>query len=503
MGSKVKRTAQALSVRTELSGKRILLTGTTGFLAKLVLEKLIRAVPDVGRLVLLIRNGGGSDGARGRFEREIAASSVFDKLRAEQPDALLRFFFDKIECVTGEVTEPGLGLPVGKFAELAGRVDVVINAAASVNFREPLDQALLINALSVRNIAALACLANAPLIHISTCYVNGYNQGEMMEQAVHPAGAAIARHRDGYYDAPGLIAQLRRKIEQVKADVREPGLLEDRLIELGIREANHYGWNDTYTFTKWLGEQIAMECMHGRTLSVVRPSIIESTLQEPSPGWIEGVKVADAVILAYARGKTNFFPAKVDEVIDLIPADLVVNGILLVTAEALARRARHRVYQCCSGSGNPILMGEVIRLIQEEGKRNWRAYDRLFCNEPKHDFRAVGNHTFRLMLGAMRVAVTLWNPIRRLFGIAGVSKSLDLLRTTHKLATIFAFYSQPRYRFHNPGLAALSQRFTPEHRALFPVDARLINWTIYLCRHMAGLNRYVLRPRADLAPTRG
>jgi len=489
-----------LSVQTALSGKRILLTGATGFLAKVVLEKLIRAVPDIGRIVLLLRGGRNGTGARERFEREIAASSIFDTLRTQRPDYLAQIFADKIECVTGEVTEANFGLPANRFIELAARIDVIINAAASVNFREPLDQALSINALSLHHLTALARAADAPLIQVSTCYVNGYNRGEIREQLVPPAGAPIPRHRDGYYDVEALVARLEQKMEHIKSVTRDTSLRERRLTELGIRESNRHGWNDTYTMTKWMGEQLAMRGMQGRTLTIVRPSIIESALQEPAPGWIEGVKVADAIILAYARGKTSFFPAKADGIIDIIPADLVANSILLATAEALSSPGRHRIYQCCSGSGNPIRMGEVIRLLQDESQRHWRHYDRLFYNEPKHGFRVVGNSSFRLMLGAMRAGALAWSGVRRMLGAEGESKAMEKMRTTQTLAITFSFYTQPRYRFHNKELIALSRRFRSQDKALFPVDAKLINWPEYLCRiHMAGLNRYALR-RKDAKP---
>lgn len=36
-------------------GKQVLLTGATGFLGKVVLEKLLREVPEVGRVFLMIR----------------------------------------------------------------------------------------------------------------------------------------------------------------------------------------------------------------------------------------------------------------------------------------------------------------------------------------------------------------------------------------------------------------------------------------------------------------
>jgi nucleoside-diphosphate-sugar epimerase len=489
-------------VRAAFAGKCILLTGATGFVAKVLLEKLIRTVPDLGRIVLLVRAGGHGD-ARARFEREIAPSTVFDDLRAFRPARLARFLAERVECVTGEITAPGFGLPPARFEALARTVDVVVNAAASVDFREPLDQALAINTLSLRHVTAFARVAGAPLVHVSTCYVNGYNRGEMREEVVAPAGAArdaIPRHRDGWYDVDALIDSLQRKIERVRAACPDPERLRRRLTDLGIAQAQRHGWNDTYTFTKWLGEQVALRVMHGRMLTIVRPSIIESTLRDPAPGWIEGVKVADAVILAYARGKTSFFPARREGIIDIVPVDLVANAIVLAGAEALSGAPRHRIYQCCSGSTNPLALGELIRLLQAEARRNWRKYDRLFHAEPKHDFRTVGEGTFRFVLGAFGLGATAWNGLRRLAGAQGATRALDKLRTTRLLALTFAFYAHPRYRFHNAGLLALAARCGEETRRLYPVDARLIDWEDYLCRvHMAGLNRYALR-RRDAVP---
>lgn len=487
-------TIHHLSVPAALSGKRVLLTGATGFLAKVVLEKLIRTVADLEGVTLLIR--GGKDGdARERFQRQVAASSIFDTLRAERGPWLERFFAERVECVTGEVTQAQFGLGAERFRALAAATGLVINAAASVNFREPLDQALRINTLSLHHLTALARAAGAPLVQVSTCYVNGYQRGDMPETMVHPPGrAAIARHAGGHYEVEALIEHLQGKIARVKSRTSDPAQLEQALTALGIREAKRHGWNDTYTFTKWMGEQLAVQGMQGRSLTIVRPSIIESTLQSPVPGWLEGVKVADAVILAYARGRTSFFPARPEGIIDVIPADLAANGILLAAAEALSEPAAHRVYQCCSGSGKPILVGELIRLLQGEAQRNWRQYDKLFHTQPKHAFRVVGNVRFRLAMAGVALGALAWSGLRRLAGRPGETPAMEKLRTTRLLAITFSFYAQPRCRFRNEALLALAARFGEGEQARYPVDARLIDWEDYLCRvHMAGLNRYALK----------
>lgn len=52
--------------------------------------------------------------------------------------------------------------------------------------------------------------------------------------------------------------------------------------------ARMYGWQDTYAFTKAMGEML-IENMRGDVpVVVVRPSVIESTFQDPFPGWMEG-----------------------------------------------------------------------------------------------------------------------------------------------------------------------------------------------------------------------
>ena len=480
----------------QLRGKRVLITGTTGFLGKVVLEKLIRAVPDIGAIYLLIRGNKRHPDARSRFLEEIATSSVFDRLREADSEAFDAFLEERIHCVTGEVTEAGFGIGQEDYRKLATELDAVINSAASVNFREELDKALAINTLCLRNIAGLVDLnPKLAVLQVSTCYVNGMNSGQVTESVIKPAGEAVPRSPDGFYEIEELVRLLQDKIEDVQA--RYSGkVLEKKLVDLGIREANRYGWGDTYTFTKWLGEQLLMKALNGRTLTILRPSIIESALEEPAPGWIEGVKVADAIILAYAREKVTLFPGKRSGIIDVIPVDLVANSIILSLAEALGEPGRRRIYQCCSGGGNPISLGEFIDHLMAESKANYAAYDHLFYRQPSKPFLAVNRALFDLVISGVRLPLSLTDRALKLLGNSRDLKMLRNLDTTQSLATIFGFYTAPDYIFRNDELMALANRMGEVDKGLFPVDARLIDWELYLRKiHLAGLNRYALKER--------
>ncbi len=483
-------------VLEQLSGKHVLITGTTGFVGKVLLETIMRTLPDVAGVYLLIRGNRKFPTARDRFLNEIACSSVFESMKIDRGEQFEQFCEEKVHCITGEVTSPFFGLPRATFETLAGKLDAIVNCAASVNFREELDKALEINALCLRHITALAHAAgDIPVVHVSTCYVNGLNRGRMHEEVVRPARGGIPRHEDGYFEVDELINVLRDKVADVKSRYHGEKLKE-KLVELGIREANRYGWNDTYTFTKWIGEQLLFKGLRGSTLTVVRPSIVESTLKSPVPGWIEGVKVADAIILAYAREKVSLFPGDRRGVIDVIPADLVANSVILSLAEALEASSRHRIYQCCSGSSNPVLLGEFIDHVMAEARENHSEYDRLFYRRPVKPFIAVDRRLFDAITTGIQLPMGVLSRVLKLVGNRRNLRTLNNFETASRLATIFAFYTAPRYIFHNDRLLELSARMNETDQQLFPVDAREIEWQRYIRKiHLSGLNRYALQER--------
>ncbi len=482
-------------VRKQLAGKRLLITGTTGFLGKVLLEKILRDLPEIEAVYLLIRGSTKYPSARDRFINEIACSSIFETLKVDDPAAFDALCDQKVRFVTGEVTEPCFGMEENAFRALAKNVDVVVNSAASVNFREELDKALTINALCLHNLADFSEAAgDIPVLQVSTCYVNGFNAGPIYEQNIHPAGADIPQHAAGFYDVASVIATLDQKIDALKQKYTGEQLKE-QLIDLGIREANRYGWNDTYTFTKWMGEQILLKRLQGKSLTILRPSIVESTLTEPAAGWIEGVKVADAIIMAYARGKVSLFPGRPEGVLDIIPADLVANSIILGLAELFYVPRRHKIYHCCSGGSNPVTLKAFRDHVQAEAQENWHKYDRLFYERCTKPFVFVNKHLFASGMKMLKSLLTMKYRLQgRSLDYGEKPKELQNIETAINLSTVFSFYTAANYVFQNQSLRDLASRMN--EKSTFPVDARAIDWAIYVrAIHIPGLNRYALHDR--------
>ncbi len=65
-----------------LAGEHLLVTGSTGLLAKVFIEKRLRTVDTIGGIHLLVRPKSDGTPPRQRVWQEVLGSSVFDRLRA-------------------------------------------------------------------------------------------------------------------------------------------------------------------------------------------------------------------------------------------------------------------------------------------------------------------------------------------------------------------------------------------------------------------------------------
>ena len=120
--------------------------------------------------------------------------------------------------------------------------------------------------------------------------------------------------------------------------------MNKQMVTAGQARAQSLGWPDAYAYTKALGERALVSSIRRVVpITIVRPSIIESALAEPRPGWIRGFRMAEPIIVSYARGLLREFPGVPEGVTDVIPVDLVVAAIIAVAGEALLDAADRSV----------------------------------------------------------------------------------------------------------------------------------------------------------------
>ena len=370
-----------------LSGKRIAITGSTGFLGTALVERLLRGVPDC-ELVLLVRPNRRNSAQR-RVEREIIRNDAFDTLRSQWGDEFDAICEQRISVVSGDVTNEGLGLSEDD-RHLFTSCDVVIHSAATVSFDSPLDSSIEINLLGPNRIIQLLkdMEVRPHLVAVSTCYVAGNRRGAANEELLAGtpfqvdvdwrAEVDAARRTRTDLDARSRIPEelsnfnkgareelgaaglpmLAAKTEQLRV-----AWVNDQMVEAGRSRATSLGWPDVYTYSKALGETALVELHDDIPVSIVRPSIIESAWSQPSPGWIRGFRMAEPLIVSFAKGELNTFPGYPEGIIDVIPVDMVAAAIIAVAAKGPTDEPE--VFQVASGSTNPLQFKKLLNTAME------------------------------------------------------------------------------------------------------------------------------------------
>uniref|UniRef100_M1AAF3 Fatty acyl-CoA reductase n=1 Tax=Solanum tuberosum TaxID=4113 RepID=M1AAF3_SOLTU len=151
------------------------------------------------------------------------------------------------------------------------------------------------------------------------------------------------------------------KFKELRAQNATPKELTIAMKELGLQRARLHGWQNTYTFTKVMGEMVLGHLKENLQIVIIRPAVITSTYKEPFPGWIEGVKTVDSFILAYGKGVLKFYYGDPNSKFDAIPGDMVVNTIL---AAVIAHENQYSqevvIYHSSSSLNNPLKNSDLM-----------------------------------------------------------------------------------------------------------------------------------------------
>ena len=488
------------SIVEKLSGKRILLTGVTGFLGQVVFERLLADFADT-RVVLLVRSRTGQS-SRERVEY-LFRKPAFDGLRAHVGDeGLVKLLDERVEVIDADFSQAVPAIPDG--------IDIAFHSAATVSFDPPIDEGFMTNVQGAMNLyrGVVDGGSRPALVHVSTAYVAGVQKGVIPEGPLD--------HKVDYRLELELAMQARRDVE---VQSRRPELLnsflgkardehsragpttvaEDseerrkqwvtkRLIEYGRSRARSLGWPDVYTFTKAMGERAVEELAAGEglPLSIVRPSIIESALLHPFPGWIDGFKMADPIIRAYGLGQIPEFPGIPEGIVDLIPVDFVVNALLAVAANPPdAGEARH--YNVSSGSRNPLRFYELYEWereyfeqhpLPERGRGEHKVPDWNFPGTLRVE--KMLRRAERLTDIAEQVVTHLPKSKAMRDAVTRLDRDKARVEFVQRYSDLYGMYTETEVVYTDDLTLALFESLNEQDKANFPFDAAMVDWKYYL-----------------------
>ena len=488
------------SIVRKLAGKRVLITGATGFLGQVLLERLLLDFPDT-RMVVLVRSQTGAT-AQERLDY-LLRKPAFDVLRERHGDAgLLELTHGRVEVIDGDFSR---GVP-----QLPGDLDVVFHSAATVSFDPPIDEGFQTNLLGAMNLyQGVVDSGSRPcLVHVSTAYVAGVQKGVIPERTLD--------HKVDYRLEAELALQARNDVE---AQSRRPEILDEfmakarkehsragpstvadeteehrkqwvsrRLTQYGRARAQSLGWPDVYTFTKAMGERMVEEfaVSHDLALSIVRPSIIESALLHPYAGWIDGFKMADPIIRAFGLGQIPEFPGIPEGIIDLIPVDFVVNALLAVAANP-PKPKKPAYFHVSSGSRNPIRFFELYEWVREFFEEH-PLPERGRGEHKVPEWKFPGNLKVERMLKraekytevAEQVVTHLPKSKAMRDAVSRVDRDKARVDFVKRYSDLYGNYTETEVVYTDDRMFELFGSLTIGDKAKFPFDSAAVDWKYYL-----------------------
>eukprot|EP00898_Chlorokybus_atmophyticus_P005572 jgi/Chlat1/6015/Chrsp4S06200 len=501
-----------------LRGKNVLIAGGTGFLGKVLIEKILWEQPDVGQCVqiyMLIKPRGRSLSAQQRVDEQVLPAPVFNRLRQAYGAGYEDFMSSRITAISGDIGSDHLGLDASVAEMLKNTVDVVVNSAATTTFDERYDTAVRINTLGAERIISFAkqCRQLQLVVHVSTAFVNGTRQGKVMEKPFQ-LGDSIAREHMGdaapQLDVRAEVALAVDTATKAREVAEQRGLnendtntfVQEQLVSLGMERALAHGWQDTYVFTKAMGEMLVSSQRGDIPVAIIRPSIVESAMAEPTQGWIEGIRMADPIIIAYGKGQMRGFLGDKNGVLDVVPVDVVINAMLA----AMVRHAKTtdlEVYHVATSVANPLTNPNFTSCVS-----------RHFASQPFVDKQGQPIKLQEMIIfpNQQTFAADTWLryqlplQLARLFPFTvregSARRRLTILQKTFEQLSYFAKIYQPytfySCRFDSSNTLRLFSELSAEEQERFNFDLTGIDWYHYLALvHLPGLKKYVLKGRGS------
>jgi len=210
--------------------------------------------------------------------------------------------------------------------------------------------------------------------------VSGFREGLILEKPINP-GESLREGTHLDIDAElRLVREVKKELTAMNSnssssssddahndDKKKKTEERTAMKELGLQRARHFGWSNTYVFTKAMGEVLLGQLRGDIPVVIMRPSIITSIREDPVPGWMQGTRTIDTIIIGYAKQNLSCFLANLNFVMDVIPGDMVVNAMMAAMVAHSEEKGAQVVYHSTSSLRNPA----TYNVLYQSGLRHF------------------------------------------------------------------------------------------------------------------------------------
>nr|QLI62000.1 fatty acyl-CoA reductase 10 [Streltzoviella insularis] len=450
------------------TGQTVMITGGTGFMGKVLVEKLLRKCPGIKEIILLVRNKKGKS-PRERLE-DIFNGPLFAKV-ATMRGGVSRLL-EKIKPVEGDVIEPDLGLTPSSRQYIMDNVNIIVHAAATIRFDEVLKKAVLLNVRGTKLILNLAkqCKKLKLVVHISTAYCHLHEK--LLEEKAYPPPADPHR---------------------VLATVE---LLDDAAVE-SIAPKLLNKLPNSYAFTKALGEALAVEAMEHIPVMILRPSIVIPIWREPLPGWTDNINGPTGLLIGAGKGVLRTMYCRSDSYADYLPVDVFINGIMVVVWNYLSYGdKKSTIFNFTSSAEVKVTWSELIdtgrEIILNRVPLNgvvWYPGGSMKHSRLAHNICAVLFHWIPAILIDTLLIILRYEPVL-----------LRVHRRISKGFDVFEYYTNNQWDFKSEIGQMVRTRLNTREKEDYKVDADGVNISDYFEDCVRAARVYILKEPDDTIP---
>ncbi|XP_063923805.1 fatty acyl-CoA reductase wat-like [Zophobas morio] len=440
-------------------GQNVFITGGTGFMGKVLVEKLLRST-DVATVFILIREKKGKN-VHTRLD-DIFDSVFFDRLKTERPK-----FRHRVVAIPGDCTITGLGLTITDRQKLLSDVNIVFHAAASVRFDENLKYAYNINVSGTADVVELCRQMKnlKSVVHVSTAYSNCHL--DSIDEKFYEYSVEYTN-----------VGALLEKMSKIEAEKMTPRIIGN--------------WPNTYTFTKALAESLIKNTAEGLPIGIFRPSIVISTYKEPVESWTDTLYGPSAAVAGAGAGLVRVFPCNEDVVADLVPVDTCVAGMIAVAWD-IANKTNDKnadtpIYNYVSSVENALTWGEYNTLNKLHG-----------CNYPLQKaawtivIDSISNIRLYLFLRILLHVIPAFLTDTACVIIGQKPRLVSMYTKIHKFSDVLAFFCLREWKFTNDNITTLWEKMGRIDQKLFPLSIKTVPWTNYYKTYFKGMRVYLLK----------
>ncbi|CAG9854302.1 unnamed protein product [Phyllotreta striolata] len=457
--------AELSEIQYFYKNKSVLVTGVTGFLGKLVLEKVLRKLP-VKTVYVLVRSKDGQTA-------EERCSVIFDSLAFGPMKRIDQEFFKKVVLIEGDLGKPDLGLSQADRKLIQNEIEVVFHCAAATKLNESLLNATNVNVRGTKLLVELAKEMNAlkAFVFVTSVYSN-FPLYEIHEK---------------YYDAKVTAEKLLKLTDGMRSEADASKLAEELLTD----------WPNAYTFTLNVAEDYLKKEGDKLPLCIIRPSLLLPSVEEPVTGFTDSMAGLSADTAHYALGVTrvNYYQSGT---IDAVPVDYVVNLIIASGWYAGLQKMRLKrgdlqstgtnIYHCISSQEKPITKDEWFGIVHTELRDV--PSSKMIQLPMQINTACYYNYKFLTFILHTCMAFLCDTGLK----LAGKQPSIvKMYDKIHEAQEMFSPYLFREWYLSNDNTQKLLKRMSFKDRDLFKFDIIELNWQSYFVNYVKGIRVYLLK----------